>query len=314
MSIKTKKYKDMDMILEKDPPKIPVPDSLFPLPMLGEFVACRGSGKTVAMTTLGKRYVQHDLCHRVFVICPTFASNGHLYEGLPVDENDVFVSGDIADLKAIDAAVSQEGKEWYEFQARESVRRKVDRMDPNRMSEQDFEIVAHAEEINAFDPEQYRFKHLKHPPCLFLIVDDCMGTPIFTCKTRDISLRTMCMQHRHLGSRVSQGARIGLSIMIAVQAFKSATGNLSKDVRQNLTLQCFWGMRNEQLIKDISEECNREIDPETLKKMYDYATSGSKHDFFTICFDNRTFRKNFSELLEHDRPASPSESGAQTTP
>lgn len=306
MAIRVKKYRDMDVIVEKDPPKIPVPECLFQLPMLGEFVAARGSGKSVAMTSLMKRYRQHNLCHRVFVINPTYHSNSHMYEGLPVDERDVFIAGDISDLKAIVAGVAEEGKEWYEFQDRESVRRKVARMNPERMSEQDCEIVSHGEEIGAFEREDYRFKDLKHPPCLFLIIDDCMGTPIFTCKTRELSLRTMCLQHRHLGSQVSQGARIGLSMLIAVQALKSQQGNLTRDVRQNLTVQCFWGMRNNQLIKDICDECNREIDPETLKRMYDYATSGSSHDFFTICFDNRSFRKNFSELLEHESPRDPS--------
>jgi hypothetical protein len=298
MEIVSRTLPDMGPVLGNEPKKVKTPPHLFPLPMLASFVATRGSGKTVAMTTLLKKYQAAGLCQRVFLITETYASNEHLFEGL-VEPDDVFSASDPDALEKIMEALTEESSAWKRYKSDwelyKRAQKQMNQYAKARIPSVDVYMLGEAEGKGLHEhPPQYRYGNNIQHPQFFLVVDDAQGTVTFRETTKKkVSLTNLCIRHRHVADR------LGVSILIAVQSYKSQSGNLSRSLRSNCTLSCIWGLKDSKMIAEISAELGREITQEVFEALYAYATSGSPHDFLTIHFSGpRQFRKNWSEVLE----------------
>lgn len=298
MEIVSKHLPGMQAVLGNEPKSIKVPPHLYKLPMLATFCAVRGSGKTVAMTSLLRKYQEVGLCQRVFVITETYGSNEHLFTGL-VNPEDVFTASDPEALDKVVERLEEESAVWKAYQRDrelyERVKKHKKRYVSGRVPHIDALLLGEAEEKGLIEhPPQYRYgNHVQHP-AMFLIIDDAQGsvTMIDAPSRRKTSLTSLCIKHRHVADR------LGVSILIAVQSFKSQSGNLSRSLRSNCTICCIWPMKDNKIIEEIAEELGREISKDVFNALYAYATSGAPWNFLAISFAPTTFRKCWDEVLE----------------
>jgi hypothetical protein len=129
---------------------------------------------------------------------------------------------------------------------------------------------------------------------MFLVIDDCQSSAIFNSSTKEKNnLSNLCIKNRHIG-----GDRFGLSIIIAMQNWKSQQGSVSRAIRQNMTVICLWRYRDDKLIDDIYSEVASDVTREQFQKAYDYATSGDRWNYCMIEFQPKfRIRRNFEEII-----------------
>lgn len=299
MGIATKKLKHLKTVLPNEPAKIDVPDELPPLPGLFGFFGVRGSGKTVSMTTLLHKYKDAGLLQRVFLISPTFASNRYLFEGL-VQPEDVYDAATQDSLDKVLDVLSAEAIEWrrwqdhcmlwhaYKQQERLYLAGRRKDIDPELLYE-----VAQCGLDQLDSKPTYKYGTCEHP-AMYLILDDCMSSALFNSSTKHKNnLSNIAIKHRHICER------LGVTIMVAMQAWKTQTGAIGRAIRSNLTCVVLWGLRDEKMIESIHEEVGREISKEAFYEAYDYATSGEKYNCLVVEFGSKIrLRKNWDTLIE----------------
>lgn len=296
--MRTKKYKHLGIVIPKEPPPIPSPPELPAQPFLIAAYGCRGSGKSTAISSMIRKYKDAGAANRVFLICPTHKSNSFLWEGL-VDDDDVFEDANQASLDEVITRAESEAEEWklyceneviwreYKEQERLFIDGKIAKMDEELLSAA---IQAGVAELDTYPP--YKWPGCKHPS-LILVVDDCMSSSLFNPSTKvRNNLSNIAIRHRHIGTREYGG----LSIIVALQSYKSQTGVLSRAIRSNMTACMIWGLRDEKMIGSIHEEMGREIDEETFIAAYDYCIQ-DRFDCFTIEFSPLRVRRNMDEVL-----------------
>lgn len=297
--VRVKKYDHLGIIIPKEPAKISVPSEFPSLPMALAAYGCRGSGKSTQIASMMRRYKEAGCCHRIFLICPTYQSNKFLWEDLVADE-DVFEE---ANQTALDEAIrrtEEEAESWRLYKKHKELfsvfKKQRDAYISGRRREIDESLLLEAYEAGIAELDEYpeyKWPGCKHP-CLFLIVDDCMSSGIFNPSTRiKNNLPNIIIKHRHIGGRENGG----LSIIIALQSYKSQTGVLSKAIRSNCTCMMIWGMRSDKMLSEIYEEMAREIDEETFIAAYDHCVQ-ERHDCFMVEFAPLRVRRNFDEILD----------------
>jgi hypothetical protein len=299
MAIRTKKVAQLSTYLPKEPPAIEVPDWCPKLPLLAMAAATRGCGKSTAIQSMLRKMKGANVCHRVFLISPTYKSNDFLWDGV-VDPGDVYEDAYQSALDSVVGEVESEAKEWKLYNENrmvfEAFKRDEAMYISGRKKELDPVLLAAAVEAGVAHLETYppyKYHGCQHP-CIFLVVDDCQSSAIFNSNTKQKnSLNSLCIRNRHIG-----GDRFGCSIIIAVQNWKTQTGALSKAVRMNMTCIMLWRYRCEKLIEDIADECGREINKEQFIAAYDYATRENKWDFLFFEFSPVRLRKNFDEFID----------------
>lgn len=298
--INAKKLKGLGILTGDAPPPIKVPDNLPPLNGLFGFFATRGSGKSCAMSTLLKKYKQHfGKGMRVFLICPTFKSNKHLYTDDIIDEKDIYEDASQESLEKVMKAIEEDAQLWRLWQDQTTLWKEYKRQErlylQGKRKEIDDDILFEAVELGLADredPPSYKYGRCEHP-VMFIVLDDCMSSALFNSSTKvKNNLSNLAIKHRHIFA-------IGCTMFVALQSFKAQTGVLSRAIRSNLTCQCIWGFRDEALLDSIHEELGREISKEAFYHLYDYATKDSPHDFLTIEHGAKPrFRKCFDTILE----------------
>lgn len=298
MPIKTKQLKNMKAVLPNEPPKIEVPDHLPPLHGLFGYFGVRGSGKTVSMTTLLRKYRDANLAQRVFLISPTYDSNKYLFEGL-VDKKDVYEEASQASLDAVMEAIESEAAEWRKWQDHcilwDEYKKQERAYIAGKRKAIDAELVNEYIHCGLADMDRrptYKYDNVAHP-VMHLVIDDCMSSALFnpSSKTKN-NLNNLLIKHRHLADR------FGVTIHIAMQAWKSNVGVLGRALRSNLTCIILWGLKDRKLMQDIHQEIGREIDKEQFYEAYDYATSGEKWNALVIEFgSNFRMRRNWDTVI-----------------
>lgn len=299
MKIQSKKLQNFKIQTGKEPPAIIVPEDLPKLHGLFGFYGTRGSGKTCAMTTLLRKYKEHFKNGiRIFLICPTYKSNIHLYDDL-VDPDDVYEEATQDSLSKILDEVEAESQLWQTWKEHTRIWKEYKRQERlflcGKRKDIDQDLLFESVELGLVDCEQppsYKYERCEHP-IMMLILDDCMSSPLFNQSTKvKNNLSNLCIKHRHIHSR------LGITIFMALQSFKSQTGVLSRAIRNNLTMQCIWGFKDEKLIDSIHEEIGREITKEQFYALFDYATKGDSHNFLCVEFGSKPrFRKNLDEII-----------------
>ena len=76
-----------------------------------------------------------------------------------------------------------------------------------------------------FGPPKYKYKDDSHPPRLFLVIDDAMGSDLFKPRGR---LVQFCIKHRHIADG------LGISVAILVQTYECANNaGVARPIREN---------------------------------------------------------------------------------
>lgn len=296
--MKTKKYGHLGIYLPKEPAKIPCPDELPQLPVLIAAYGCRGSGKSTAIASMLRKYKEANAAHRIFLICPTYKSNRFLWEGL-VDPDDVFEEGNQKSLDEVVSRTESEANEWRLYCENrviwEEYRQQTDDYIAGRRDSVDEDVLSAALQAGVADLEtwpEYKWPGCQHPS-MIMVVDDCQSSSIFNASTRHKNnLSNLCIKHRHIGTREYGG----LSVIMALQSYKSQTGVLSRAIRSNCTAMMLWGIRSDQLLKGIYEELAREIPEDVFYAAYDHCVQ-DKHDCCFLEFSPMRIRRNLDEIL-----------------
>ena len=255
-------------------------------------VGPRGAGKTTACVNLVER-LPFD---RIFVISPSVKSNKELMARLKLHEEDVFENpDDAAVLDRVKAAIDQERDDLESF------------LDKMRRYRQLMKRIYSAtalpdDELTEFYHEG-DFKAPKHKwngrrPCMALILDDCMGSRLFTQGVRRLNQFTI--GHRHLG-QLKQGGALGCSLFILCQSYKAQAGGISKCIRNNVTSIILFSSKNQKQLDEVADECAGEVSPDVFMEVYNECIK-DKHDFMFIDLHKKPqhpsmFRRNLSEFV-----------------
>ncbi len=311
------------------PPK--TPNHLFALHNLMAFVGNCGSGKTNALVSLVREYLNHNTFTRVFVISPTFASNDvwqalpeidqHLREG---KENETEISKLLESyMERKEGGGKKEEKESEEFlqasdvytdsmQAQAAIQDILDKIEDERdlwrasvaYSNAYRKWLKHRKDELALSPvEQGLLRNMQFEPpevllkpVPLLIIDDQSHTDLFQQSPRNPFIN-LCLRHRHIHE-------VGLTIMICVQNYRTG---IPKCLRQNIRTFFIFATKDRTQTDAVLEEVGNIVDKDTFYRLYGMAIQGSDHDFLTIDMHPPAtntdlkrairFRKNFDTWL-----------------
>lgn len=255
----------------------------------------RGAGKTTAAVNLIER-LPFD---RIFVISPTMKSNAELMKRLRNDPQDVYQDpDDVSCLDAIKGAIEREAEDLDRYQQEMKRYSKLMKMIHSssplfHLPEQDLAEFYHGGD---FQPPKHRWGGRK--PCCCLLIDDALGSGIYTKGIRRLNHLTIL--HRHIGQLKSGGA-LGLSLFFLLQSYKAVSGGISRPIRHQATSLIVFGLKDQKQLDEIAAECSGEISPETFMKVFDRATQ-TKHDFLFVDLHPKEthpsgFRRNFDEFI-----------------
>jgi hypothetical protein len=186
----------------------------------------RGSGKTVAITSLLHNLKKDRAMDRLFVITPTWESNKRAFEGLPIAEEDVFHEPEDAAVLEVIKRVEQEKKDLEEYKEKVKLKRRMEKAMKEMKSDADIDTVDPELLLAAFhtgilDQEEPEHKWGGKAPVLGLFIDDSVGSKMLGSRT----FLNFCLRHRHVGSG------LGVSVFMASQAYTTQVGGLPKAIR-----------------------------------------------------------------------------------
>ena len=255
----------------------------------------RGAGKTTAAVNLIER-LPFD---RIFVISPTMRSNAELMKRLKIDPKDVYPDpDDVTCLDSIKGAIEKEAEDldrYYEEKKRYSkLMNLIHSSSPLfRLPEEDLADFYHGGD---FQPPKHKWGGKK--PCCCLLIDDALGSGIYTKGIK--RLNNMTILHRHIG-QLQGGGAIGLSLFFLLQSYKAQAGGISRPIRHQATSLIVFSLKDKKQLQEIAEECSGEISPELFLKVYETAVQ-DKHDFLYVDLHPGPthpsgFRRNFDEFI-----------------
>lgn len=259
-------------------------------------IACgkRGGGKTVALTALCRHLKKDKALDRLIVVSPTWGSNKHMFEGLPVDEEeDIYHEPGPEIVQHIIGKVVQEAKDYETYKEKLKLRKQLEAA--LRLTRNDADILNISPQllIDCFNLDVFqeppKHKYNGKRPVLGLFIDDSQATKLFNSG----AFQNMVLKHRHLGDG------LGISIFMAVQTYSAQTGGMPKALRENCTHLLLFRTKSQPVLKQIGEE--NDLSEEEFMPIYEYATGDDEHSFLFIDFGpkskDRKFRKNFNQYI-----------------
>jgi DNA helicase HerA-like ATPase len=165
-----------------------------------------------------------------------------------------------------------------------------------------YKIFEKNENLNLIDPEylillyEYDFEHYnnipqpkyKHPPIVFIILDDLIGdNKVFK---RESLINNITIKHRHLG----------VNLVFTSQNPKS----IPNIIRNNIDVYVLYKFANvKMVIEKIFEEVSSLLTEQQFEELYKHATS---EPYNALVIDNhpkterdKRFKKNFDVVLTH---------------
>lgn len=262
----------------------------------------RGGGKSVAVANHVRNLYEKKLIDRCILITPTYHSNATIWEGLPLQDEDILDPSKFV-LKNVIKKIEQERKDWddyKEIKKKYKVFKELLEAKDDLITSMPPEAIQEFDRLGFFDEEPF-WKYAKGKPPeagrLYLIIDDCMGTPLLACPSA--GLTRFIIAHRHHG----QG--LGCSVAMLVQSY-SGIGAIARPIRENCTLLLlFKCVQDVQLKKIYSEIIGDEMTEEEFLDMFHHAC-GEQYGFLTVDFSaddkQKMFRKCFDTYLTLNRP------------
>ena len=196
----------------------------FPFPFVLMSVAKKNSGKTASLSYFLKILQKMDRLDRLILVSPTYHTNAHYFEGLPLDEEDV-IEPSINSATEVMAKVEEEGiafdayhealERWTQLQKEIKDRRK----DVNEINE---DLI-----LEFLDNEKPKYKYMRngkaYKPIVVAFFDDCQGTDAYSPSKKNM-LNYMTIKHRHIGAvQYGDGKAIGVNLMFALQNYTTVS-------------------------------------------------------------------------------------------
>lgn len=284
------------------PKAIVTPPHLFDLPGVWALVGRRGAGKSSAVASLLRDYHAEGFLDRLFVVSPTAKStiNKHLFTGLLQDE-DCYEELDWTSVEKVLEKVEEEGLEWRLYEKRVEIYERLQKyMRSGTLDKVPPKLLLEADAAGLLEGEYLERPTHKygHSPRLFLLLDDCQASRIFSPSNKNIT-NSAAIRNRHLGGGV------GLTMVYAMQSYSAHSG-LPRVVREQATLMALWRMASETRRLQLADELSNDLDEKSFLMAYDAATdNGDPYSFLVIDFNapkERRFRKCFDTVL-HVEPA-----------
>lgn len=265
---------------------IPAPPGLARPHILGLAVGRMGSGKTHLAASYVKALRDAGSFTRVFLISPTYHTNRHLWDWIPVDPADAFtelsqagaaLNEIVRRIRADHAAYQANAQHW---KAHEKHIRGVPLTHQERML------------LEQMGPPLTRLEVIR--PCI--ILDDLQSTPLFNSS----EFRSVIWRMRH----ICHDPQVGTSFFVLCQSLKNG---FPRALRSCVNLWLLFPTRDQTVLKDIASEVSGRVTTQEFNRMFEYATDstvpGNDHPFMTIDLTqppDLVFRR---KLLEPLRPA-----------
>ena len=257
-------------------------------------VGPRGAGKTTAVVNLIER-LPFD---RIFVISPSIASNKELMKRLKIDSQDIYEDpDDISCLDKIKASIEQERDDLERYQQEMKRYRQLMKVIHSesplfKLNDQD---LGDFFQNGDFQPPKHKWNG--KPPCMCLLIDDAMGSQLYSKPRR---LNQFTIFHRHLG-QLKEGGALGCSLFFLVQSYKAVAGGISRTIRSNATSMILFANKNLKMLTEVAEELAGEVAPEVFFNVFNQAMR-DKHDFLFIDLHRKpnhpsAFRRNLDTFL-----------------
>jgi hypothetical protein len=293
-TIRVKKIKNFETIIPKKSAfTIDTPDDIPKLNTLLVLSGKRGGGKGVAITTYVKKLMDLNLIDRVILISPTYWSNKTIFEPLNINEETDIIEPTRDAVKTLVELVEKDKDEYDEYLKKKKMYQKYKKMMASDTPLWNIEPDLMMEFLAmGFFEEAPKWKYLDdtHPPRIFAIFDDIMGTEIMK---QSSGLVNLCIKHRH----IAKG--LGISIALLVQSY-CAIGGIPRPIRENATLLALFKCKDAGQIEKIHSEIGADVDLEQFDKMFKYATD-KPYGFLVIDFSpkspDKMFRSGWNEYL-----------------
>jgi len=281
---------------KKEPPRS-INKDLTPFSFTSMFIGSKNSGKTYGLVKMIKNYEDkpvkdskgNTLEIKTILFSPTGKSEANpIYTSLKsLDfENDVIEN--YTDNKLIE-------------KLNEIEKDKEDIEDYNKYVKA-YKIFEKNENLNLIDPEylillyEYDFEHYnnipqpkyKHPPIVFIILDDLIGdNKVFK---RESLINNITIKHRHLG----------VNLVFTSQNPRS----IPNIIRNNIDIYVLYKFANVKMVLEkIYEEVSNLLTETQFEELYKHATS---EPYNALVIDNhpkterdKRFKKNFDVVLTH---------------
>lgn len=274
--------------------QIPTKD-FFKLHTLLVAAGTRGSGKSVAIANLLKTARDRGYFDSIKLISPTYNSNKPIWDICNIEETDV-IEPNKECIKQFIAFVEAEKKEWDDYIYKlEMYKNYIRDKHRNQYYIDDEDLLYYFENdfINGKKPEwkYHKANITDHPPRIALVIDDCLGTPIFA--NSSVGLINLCIKHRHVASG------LGCSMFLLTQTYCSV-GGMPRTIRENCQILLLFKNKDENQIKKVCSEIGTDISVDKFMDYFNYATK-EPYNFLTIDFNpsskDKTFQRNFTEYL-----------------
>ena len=294
--MKTKRIKGYDIVVPKASAFTYETPEMMPKSHTSTlFVGARGAGKTLSAVNMLKN-MNYD---RIFVISPSVKSNKAIMDMLNLDDSDVYDDpDDLENLDKIIAEVNKERDDLEEYEEKIKNWSKFQKKLQNPMfSVPDSLLMDYYNPATGnFEKPQHRYGGKK--PHLALLIDDCMGSLLFTKGIR--KLNNLFIKHRHIAP-FKKGSALGISLYPLVQSYIAQSGGISKCIRGNITSMILFKTKNLKELDQIATEMAGEVSKETFFKIYEDCYK-DKYDFMMIDLHKKKehpsmFRRNFNEFL-----------------
>ena len=288
--MKTKLIPNMGItLLNKSGYNIPTPDHIPKLHTLMILNGRRNAGKTTAITNYLNILKREKLIDRLIVITPTYESNKANWDALGIAREDVMEpSKDV--LQKVMAIIKAESEEYDTFKHNKKMFKQITESDQpiNRMNPM---LVKMIMDLNGREPEyKYGVPGNEVPPRLFLVLDDCLGHPIYLPSA---GLTKFVQSHRH-------HHKIGISVAMLTQTYCTKEAGIARPIRENCTLLCLWKIKDVNQLARIHDEIGNDVSLDKFDEMLDFATS-KPFGFLTVDFCPKrpefAFRANFDQYL-----------------
>jgi len=229
----------------------------------------------------------------VLLITPTYNSNKEIFAPLKLNADEDVLEPTTDALKRVISIVEKEKREYDEFLEKKKKYRQFQKyLNSNTPIEGIPSDLLLSLMDGDFGPPKYKYKDESHPPRLFLIIDDCMGSDLF--KPRG-GLVQFCIKHRHIADG------LGISVAMLVQSY-CAVGGVPRPIRENCTCLCLFksAAQHGAQLEKIHSEIGTDIDLEQFDKLFTYATS-KPFGFLFVDFSpkdpDKQFRSGFDEFI-----------------
>lgn len=281
-------------INKKSPPRSVNPD-LTPFFFTSMFIGAKNSGKTYGLVKMIRNYESHPIKDhdgnvlpvRTILFCPTGNSEANpIYKTLKsLDDKDIVLeySDDAFMEKLNEIEKDKQDIEKYEKYC------KAYKMfiKHNNMAKIDPEDILLLHENNFAHPDEIPKPKYEHPPIIFMILDDLIGSN--DCfKRGNCLMSNITIKHRHLG----------LNLVFTSQNPKS----IPNIIRNNIDVFVLYKFANVKMVLEkIQEEVSNLVTEDQFEELYRHATN-EPHNALVIDTHpqsdrDKRFRKNFDKVL-----------------